>query len=223
MFTRKAWVRVSKDKNSATIANLFQEILNEMIIPPKQFLSDQGSEFKGQPFKTLLRDNGIKQIFGGNSIHAPYAERFNRTFQNIIYKYMTEYNTKKFVPKIQDLLSSYNNRIHRSIKMTPNQAELPQNQKILYIRAVKRFNHVEEKHLNRTPKFKIGDYVRKKNLKNRMTRGYKEGWSTNIYKITAINHRMPIPMYKIRDINGNSPKGSFYEYELSRTAVENTF
>ena len=221
VFTRKAWVRPSKTKISASIAKLFDEILTEMVEVPKQFLSDRGSEFVGQPFRDLLSRKGIKQIFGGNTIHAPYAERFNRTLQNIIYKHLTENKTKKFVNFLPQFVHTYNSRIHRMIGMSPNEAELPRSQNILYLRASKRHAKFERKHQFRKPKYKIGDLVRKKNLKNRMSRGYKQGWSENIYKIVDINRKMPVPVYKLQDKNGVPQRGTYYEYEISNTNVYN--
>ena len=45
------------------------------------------------------------------------AERFIRTFKNIIYKYMT--SVSKNIDKLDDIANKYNNTYHSTIKMKP--------------------------------------------------------------------------------------------------------
>ena len=184
---------------------------------PQQLLTDKGSEFKSRAFRELCNKYNIKQLFSYNDVGAPYVERVQRTIQNIIYKYMTENNTDKFIDKLQNIVSSYNNRIHTSIKMTPNDAELPKNQNILFHRANKRYREMDKKHSNRKPKYKVGDFVRLKELRNKFARGYKKRWTTEIFLIVNINQNMPIPRYSIMDLQNENILGTFYEYELSKT------
>ena len=47
------------------------------------------------------------------------AERFNRTKKNLINKFMTEYNTVRWVDVLDDLTYNYNNTIHSTLKTTP--------------------------------------------------------------------------------------------------------
>ena len=48
-------------------------------------------------------------------------ERFNRTINQIFFKYISNNNTRKFVDVLDLLVDQYNNTIHSSIKMTPNE------------------------------------------------------------------------------------------------------
>jgi hypothetical protein len=48
------------------------------------------------------------------------VERFNRSIRDLIDKYMTEYNTNKYIDVLDKLVSNYNNRKHTVIKMSPN-------------------------------------------------------------------------------------------------------
>jgi len=47
------------------------------------------------------------------------AERFNRTLKELIYKYMTAYNTPKYLEALPELVQRYNTRIHSSTQMAP--------------------------------------------------------------------------------------------------------
>ena len=64
---------------------------------------------------------------------------------------------------------------------------------------------------HKTPKFKVNDRVRK--YKNIFSKSYTEDWSIEISVIDSLLKTNPWT-YKIKDINGEKIKGSFYEKEL---------
>ena len=47
------------------------------------------------------------------------AERFIRTLNNKIYKYMTSISKNAYIEKLDDIVYKYNNTYHRTIKMKP--------------------------------------------------------------------------------------------------------
>ena len=47
------------------------------------------------------------------------AERFIRTLNNKIYKYMTAISKNVYIDKLDDTVNEYNNTYHRTIKMKP--------------------------------------------------------------------------------------------------------
>ena len=47
------------------------------------------------------------------------AERFIRTLNNKIYKYMTSISKNVYIDKLDDIVNEYNNTYHRTIKMKP--------------------------------------------------------------------------------------------------------
>ena len=47
------------------------------------------------------------------------AERFIRTLNNKIYKYMTAISKNVYINKLDDIVNEYNNTYHRTIKMKP--------------------------------------------------------------------------------------------------------
>ena len=49
------------------------------------------------------------------------CERLNRTIKEKMFRYFTHKSTLRYVDILQDLMNSYNNTFHRSIKMTPNE------------------------------------------------------------------------------------------------------
>ena len=51
----------------------------------------------------------------------PLVECFNQTFKNKMYKYFMAKNTLTYINVLPELVSSYNNTYHQSIKMKPRQ------------------------------------------------------------------------------------------------------
>ena len=51
----------------------------------------------------------------------PLVEHFNQTFKNKMYKYFMAKNTLTYINVLPELVSSYNNTCHQSIKMKPRQ------------------------------------------------------------------------------------------------------
>ena len=45
------------------------------------------------------------------------SERFIRTLNNKIYKYMTSITKNVYIDKLDDIVNEYNNKYHRTIKI----------------------------------------------------------------------------------------------------------
>ena len=66
-----------------------------------------------------------------NDGKALVIERFNRTLKYKMYKYFTANNTYKYVDVLPDLINEYNNHKHSTIKMTPTEASMKYNEKVI--------------------------------------------------------------------------------------------
>jgi len=63
-------------------------------------------------------------------------------------------------------------------------------------------------------KFQVGDKVRiSKYKRNLFDKGYTPNWTEEIFKIDKIQYTNPIT-YKLKDLNNEEIKGSFYDPEL---------
>ena len=64
------------------------------------------------------------------------------------------------------------------------------------------------------PKFKVGDKVRISKYKRKIfDKGYTPNWTEEIFTVDTIQYTNPIT-YKIKDLNNEKIKRSFYEPEL---------
>jgi hypothetical protein len=62
---------------------------------------------------------------------AAIVERFNKTLKERMWRMFTFNKNKKYVGYLDDLLISYNNSIHRSIKNKPSKINKKMNKKLL--------------------------------------------------------------------------------------------
>ena len=154
IFTRKVFVKPLKNKTGSEVLKSFEEVINET--NPKIIQADQGSEFINNSFKNLLKSKNIELqlIQVGDHNKLGIVNRFCRTIREMMNKYTTAYKTNKYIDVLQDLIKNYNNTIHSTIGMSPNDAhkhkkDIQKLNTVRYNEAIK-----EEQH------FKIGDRVR---------------------------------------------------------------
>jgi transposase InsO family protein len=215
-FSRYLWGRALSRKTAAQTVAAMKSMLDEMGRPPKQIFADKGSELKNREMKRLLREREILLIHPQSEMKAGTIERANRTIRSLIWKYMTHYETFRWVDVLQSIIRTYNNRSHRSIdNLTPRQAELEVNKnRVASTLRHRYFLNMDPP--NKRPKFKINDVVRiKVNHGMAFARGYEEQFSQELYKVVEVDRRKGVVMYKLRHIeSGEILRGRCYESEL---------
>ena len=159
----------------------------------------------------FFEDHNIKICYTNSNLKAVVIERFNRSLRELMMKKFVKSNNTVWYNILPELLKTYNNRYHHTIKMKPIDV-----------------NKSNEKHIqntvynyditNKKPKIKINDLVRI-SLKRRELFDKPSGhikWSEELFKIYEIN-KSNVITYKIKDMNNEIVKGIFYESELSKT------
>ena len=121
----------------------------------------------------------------------------------------TANNNNVFWDKLVNLVNEYNNTKHSSTKMTPAEVTNKKNQAAVY------FNlYGNLKPLATKPKYNIGNKVRISKYKRAVfDKGYTPNWTEEIFVIDKVLNTNPVT-YKIKDLNNEEIKGSFYEPEL---------
>ena len=204
IFSKYAWVVPLKDKQSFSIVNAFQKILDKSGRKPNKIWIDKGSEFYNSSFKKWLKDNNIEMYSINNEGKPVVAERFLRTLKTKIYKYMTSVSKNVYIDKLDDIVNEYNNKYHRTIKMKP--VDVRDN---TYVDFKKEVN-------NKDPKFKVGDHVRISKYENIFAKGYTSNWSGEVFVVKKVKNTVPWA-YVVNDLNGEEIIGTFYEKELQKT------
>ena len=217
-FTRYAFVRLLPNKSGQVVLDAFKSILDEAVEKPKMLVLDRGTEFTNEEFKNFCTENGIKIFFPDSSIHGSYIERFNRSIQDLVHKYLTQNETRRYIDVFPDLLNTYNTRRHRMIGTTPTIAETNDDVHLsMRINMSKYYETIKTKKV----KFNVGDSVRISKQKGKFSRGYNERAQWEIFKIKQVILNKKIPMYLLQTYDGSETiKGAFYAFELSKVNSE---
>ena len=126
--------------------------------------------------KSWLEKNDIELYSTHNEGKSVVAERFIRTLENKIDKYMTSVSKNSYIDKLDDIVSKYNNTYHNTIKMKPVNVKSD-----TYIDYSKEIN-------NKYPKLKVGDNVRTSIYKEKFAKGYNPSWFEEVFVIKKVKN-----------------------------------
>lgn len=216
IFTRKVWVYPVKRKTAIEMKNAFTTWLRKIRQKPKVVETDAGREFCNQQVQNLFDSNDIEHKIAIGTCKAAFAERANKTIQILIYKFLTENETLRYIDVLNDLVKTYNRRGHRSLQyLSPIEAERNTNQELVRAIQLMRFNKIKRK----KPTLKLGDIVRLKTEAKQIVssrRAYAEQFTGEYFMVIRINTRLPIPLYYVKSLDTNEHiHGGFYSNELS--------
>ena len=201
-FSRYVWVKPLKNKTGkATVKALALLLMNER---PKLIQADQGTEFFNRDVKRMLEAFGPKLYHTYTDKKAAIVERVQRTLRGRLGRLFTKRGNFKWIDKIDDIVTAYNNTHHSSIKMKPADVDEEHIANIF-------FNSLPN--LKKTIKFSNGDRVRILIKKNQFAKEFEKSWSEEIFKIKRIQNTNPIT-YLIEDLEGEDIIGGFYTEEL---------
>ena len=217
VFTKMVWVYPMKENKCAVVMECFKDILKKCGDKPERLNTDRGSELICKKFTTFLKVNKIHHYLSYSLRKCPVVERFNLTLQRLLYKMMKQNNTYAWTELLDSAMKIYLNRKHRTIKMTPLEAEKEENEPIVRQTYFKRYFKAGEK--KRKPKFSLGDSVRIYKERGTFHRGYMEDFSEEIFTISKVLTNLPVPRYQLKEYNGEVLIGSFFEDELVRYEV----
>ena len=217
VFSRMVWLYPLRNKSAKTMKTTMENWINRLFRLPETIMTDKGTEFWNHQVRTLLRNNGITLQLATGTCKAAYAERANKTLQVLIYKYLTEHETLRYIDKLDDLVRSYNRRGHRSLEfMSPIEADRPRNRARVCEIAERRWSKVKR----REPTLGLGQMVRVKTEAKAISssrRAYAEQFKGEFFTIHRINRTLPIPMYYLRSLDTDELiDGAFYANELTR-------
>lgn len=216
VFSKFAYALPLKTKTGLEITKALKSIieLNKNRYP-KNIHTDQGKEFYNSHFKNLMKEFNINHYHTYSNMKASIVERFNRTLKNKMWKKFSLQGNYKWVNILDMLLQDYNSSYHRSIKMSPKSVS-KKNEKMLLNTVYSNLKTFKR------GKYKPNDFVRISKYKNVFEKGYTPNWSSEVFKINKIFVTNPIT-YQLEDVQGNIIKGGFYEEELMKTKVPNTY
>ena len=203
-FTKFAWVQPMKEKNDKNLIEALDEIIYKMGHPKQIYTDMEGAITNKEFISWITNTKKIKHIT--TATHAHTVERFNRTLKENMVKRL-DYENKgreKWTDELNLVLNKYNNKIHSTIEMTPNDAKKPRNELVV------KFNLWNNAKRNRKyPELNEGSDVRTIIKQDGKKKGYDPKWSRQVYQVVSVDGIN----YTINETNP-SKKKTFNRYEL---------
>ena len=217
-FSRRAWAFPLLNKLANTVKNAFERFLDTVLSKPQRLaiervLCDRGKEFDNGLFKNFLRQRNI--ILSHPNAHAPHVERLNRSVQRILYSYLSEKGTKRYINRLSDIMRVYNSRPHSAHGLPPVQALAPRNtRRVNYVLEAKLLDRIEPD--QRPLRFKPGDYVRLRKKKLAFDRSYQDTHEQRLLRVRdVVRGPLPVPMYRLVTLLGENVRGKYYANQLA--------
>ena len=215
-FSRYAWSIPLKSKTADELIAAYTKLFQSQ--KPEKLWWDEETGIWGNKFKAFLRNHNVSLYATGSEIGVSIVERFNRTLKTWMWKEFTKNSNKKWIDLLPKLIQKYNNKKHKTIMMTPNEAMKLENKKEVTD------NINVEKRKFKKPKFKAGDRVRIYEWKQEVgKKGYTPNWTKEVFVISDVLKTKP-PTYYIKDLReeyivipGNNKPSGFYEQQLLKS------
>ena len=221
VFTKYAWLFPLKQITGSNVAQCFRVLFRKN--KPEKLTTDAGKEFLNKNVQQVLSDFDINHYVAKGKTKAAVAERFNLTIQRLIYQICRRYNTNDWTSDIvlERAKTIYLNRMHRTIKMTPTEAEDPAVQSKL--RKIY-FTKYRKADLNKKkPKFKIGDTVRISAIRKPFDRGYHQNFTTEVWTVSQVLKNLPLARYIVKDSHNEELDNVLNENELVAYQPSNVY
>ncbi len=205
VFSKYARVIPLKNKSGKTLTAAFEKMIEHQQC--KLLQTDKGTEFLNDSFQKLLKDRNIRHYTSENDdIKASVVERFNRTLKSAMWRYLTHTSSGRYIDVLPQLVSSYNDTFHSSIKMTPSEVNV-HNEPLVRRRLF------PVKNIFIKFRYNVGQTVRMRQTKRVFKKGYEPSWTEEIFTIASLYPSDP-PTYILKDLAGEEIKGKFYEQEI---------
>ena len=196
IFSRFLYTYPLRTLSGSEMTKIFERLINDKGVKPKKLRTDQGSEYKNKHFETLLQKENIEHILTYYETKANFAEQVIKTIKLKIFKYFTKSETFRWVDVLSDLTRGYNNSIHRSIRMSPQDAQSSdpykvwsnQYAKVTYPKSYFSAQKIKKNLISgvrdrKKFKYNIADRVKIPYIKKTFDREYSEKWSGEIFTV----------------------------------------
>ena len=146
---------------------------------------------------------------------ASIVERVQRTIRGRLFKLFTANKNNKWVDALPEIIESYNNSVHSTIQMKPNDVK-PEHTNILLKRLYsnKKYTDTIRREKYRKKLLKVNDLVRIVKERSFLEKEAVQKWTIELFKIRKVERQNFPITYLLTDLNDEDILGSFYYEEL---------
>jgi hypothetical protein len=180
---------------------------------PQKLHTDRGTEFCSKQAMEYFESNNIIRYSNNSSFKAAIVERSNRTLLNIMFKYLSQNKTNRYVEFLPNLEKIINNSYHRSIDMKPSEVN-KKNEKQIWKKLYSKYFKIKQRKDNYLPP---GTVVRISKYQATFNKKYMPNFTNEkfiIHKVTT-DDKSGLYLYSLRDLNNEDILGIFYKSDLS--------
>ena len=211
--SKYVWVEPLRTKSGPVVLDGLKAIFSRTERRPEKIQTDDGKEFLYGGMQDYLKENNIGFFTLKSDKKAALAERMVRTLKEKVWRYMHERHTRRYIDVLQDLVSSYNETYHNSIKRAPVEVTVKNEGEVLRTLYESTWN--PRKGLKKEREIaKVGEFVRISKVKGVFKKGYVGNWTEEIFVVDKVIPSFPHVLYKLKDWGGEEIDGSFYKHEI---------
>lgn len=208
-FSKRIYAEAMHRKRPSEVARTFKRILTQMLPNRPWYVAhDDGSEFKSD-FANLLRRRLITQRLAPHSrFKMGGVERAIRSLKTRLEKYMTEYDTRRWLPALKSVVNGLNRQPKRALGGKRPVNVTNENEHLV--------NERERAPSRMRFRYKVGDPVRVRlDDPDVGYKGYEQRYSRTIYLVDALSRSRRVPVYKLTTLDAQPIEGIFYAEELT--------
>ena len=225
VFTKKAFTVTLHRKTAKEVADALAKVFDNY--RPSNLQTDRGLEFNNWHVRKLTKDMLVNHYYAHNErIKCSVVERFQRTLMSKIHKYFTAKGTNRFIGVLNKFVNAYNNSVHRTIKMTPNEARVADRRIVFrntYGFDSERDMLISNQLNKKRTTLKPGISVRVPEQKHAFQKGYLQNFTDEIYQIVSANTSGQRAVYSLKDSEGHHVQGSFYPEEVQAVSNDDLY
>ena len=216
-FSRKLAAVAVKNLSANVVSKAVNDIIRQL--QPERIMVDKGREFNNSTVMNVLKQNNIQHIVANPPYKSSIAERAGRTIKNHLFKAMQARGDTKWSQMLKKTVEAYNNRKHRIIKMSPNEAHKAKNEASVWFSL--RDKAWKEMKPPAEYKLSLNQAVRIQIDGGPLVKSYFETFSTQVYFISCRYSQSNVHRYRLKDKSNNPIVNRSFTYNQLKKVIVN--
>lgn len=220
LFSRQVDAELITRKTADKVTKAFDAICRRKGRWPDTLQSDEGKEFLNKTFKDYCKRKSIKFFVVNNEKKVSLLERFNRTYQGMLYKYKQARPKASLTVLNRQVVTNYNETRHSMHGFRPADITVEVAAKMAKVERVLKLQRARENAKKSRPfKFKVGDTVRTVVDRGVFSKAYRGTFTQEVFRIARRYRKFPdyhINLYRLQDLTDEKILGVYYERELQK-------